>query len=140
MKLSKTVKRYLLFYGIVVALLGGFLLARFSYFIGDIAPGEQRVFQASVFVNKLADDYTVDAPDFLQIEVVNKQNFGFFVEYQRQPRSTFDYKVTALPEARPGEYDIAIQFADDFIYRDRITVKRVLFGGKAPAEAKTLDE
>ncbi|MHA1568409.1 MAG: hypothetical protein ACTSXZ_02980 [Alphaproteobacteria bacterium] len=128
MALSKNAKRYLIFYSVVVLVIGGFLIARFTYLFGDIAPGETRRFQASVFVNKLSENYTVEAPEFLAVKVVNMQNFGFFVEYQRQPRSTFDFEITAAPEATPGEYDIAIKFAEDYIYRDRISVRRVLFG------------
>lgn len=127
MALSKTVKRYLVFYGIVMALLGGFLAAHFLYLWGDLGPGDTRIFQASVFVNKLSADYTVRAPDFLEVKVANVHDYGFYVEYQRQPRTTFDYQVTAAPNARPGVYEVTLVFADDFTYRDWIRVKRKLF-------------
>jgi hypothetical protein len=127
MALSKTVKRYLIFYGIVVLLLGSFLAAHFLFLWGDLGPGETRIFQASVFVNKLSDDYTVEAPDFLEVRVANIHDYGFYVEYQRQPRTTFDYQVTAAPDAKPGVYEIALTFANDFTYRDWIRVKRNLF-------------
>lgn len=124
---SKTIKRYAIFYGIVVAALGGFLAAHFLYLWGDLDPGETRIFQASVFVNKLSTDYTVQAPDFLEVKVANVHDYGFYVEYQRQPRTTFDYQVTANSDAKPGVYEIALVFADDFTYRDWIRVKRKLF-------------
>jgi len=124
---SKTVKRYAVFYGIVVLILGGFLAAHFLYLWGDLGPGETKIFQASVFVNKLSKEYEVQAPDFLEVKVANIHDYGFYVEYQRQPRTTFDYQVAAKANAKPGVYEISLTFANDFTYRDWIRVKRKLF-------------
>ena len=127
MALSKTIKRYLAFYGIVMLLLGGFLAGYFLYLWGDLAPGETKVFKASVFVNKLSKDYTVNAPDFLDVKVSEIHDYGFFVEYQRQPRTTFDYTIAAAQDARPGQYQITIHFEDGFEYSDFVRVRRVVF-------------
>ncbi len=138
----KTIIAYAAFYGVLILVLCGFLVLKFGYFIGNVAPGQQRVFQASVFVNKLSEENTVyfavsqKAPikwrkaadaDPLKIEVVNIQSFGFFIEYARQPRCTFDYKVDAAEGARPGRYIFKIIFDSGYEYVDNVIVRRKLF-------------
>ncbi len=137
----KTIIAYVIFYGVLILVLSGFLVLKFGYFIGNIAPGQQRVFQASIFVNKLSEENTLyfavseEKPiqwrrateaDPLKIGVVNIQNFGFFIEYARQPRCTFDYKVDAAPGAAPGRYIFKIKFDSGYEYIDSLVVRRSL--------------
>ncbi len=135
----KTIFAYAAFYGILVLLLGGFLFLKFGFFLGNMSPGESKVFQASVFVNKLSPENKVffavpgtnpiqwraaGAGDKLEIEIENIQNFGFFIEYARQPRCTFDYRITAEPGAEAGRYFFKISFDSGFEYQDSIIIRR----------------
>ena len=135
----KTIIAYVTFYGILVLILGGFLILKFGYFLGNMGPGESKVFQASVFVNKLSPENKVyfAVPgtdpvkwreavegDKLKIEVENIQNFGFFIEYARQPRCTFDYRITAEPAAEAGRFFFKISFDSGFEYLDSVIIRR----------------
>ncbi len=137
----KTIIAYVVFYGVLILVLSSFLVLKFGYFIGNIAPGQQRVFQASVFVNKLSEENTVyfavsenkpiqwrmaTQADPLKIDVVNIQNFGFFIEYARQPRCTFDYQVNAASGVKPGRYIFKIVFDSGYEYIDNVIVRRKL--------------
>ncbi|MCB1154595.1 hypothetical protein KDL45_13155 [bacterium] len=137
----KTILIYAAFYGTLILVLGTFVALKYGHFIGNLSPGESKVFQASVFVNRLSDENKVflaesgtdppkwrpmDATDPVQIKVENIQNYGFFLEYARQPRCTFDYRVAASDTAKPGRYTFRIVFDSGYEYFDSVVVTRKL--------------